>query len=255
MQYAAAFHDLALIREKHPVIHNITNLVVMQTCANLLLSLHASPIMAHAKEELADIATIANALVINIGTLDNSWVESCVQAQQYAIERKLPIIFDPVGVGASAYRTNTAQQLLSNGVTIVRGNASEIIALAGTGVTTKGVDSTHASADAVDAATYISSQYHCTVVVSGKTDIIIQGDRQYHNEYGTPLFTYVTGMGCAATAIIGAFAAVNNDAFLAACHAMIIYTMAGEIAAQKSFGPAAFHQAFIDTLYNLKTPI
>jgi hydroxyethylthiazole kinase len=248
------FHDLNLLKQVNPLVHNITNLVVMQTTANMLLAIGASPLMAHAPEELAEIVAIAQALVINMGTLDQSWTESVKIAQALAIKKNIPIIFDPVGAGASRYRTETAKSILSTGVQILRGNASEIMALVDTekkAGNTKGVDATHDSIDALSAAKILSQQYHCIVVVSGKTDIVVDAasDRQIFINHGAFLFTKVTGMGCSATALIAAFAAVNPDYFLAAAHAMIVFGRAGEIAEKKSQGCGSFSIALLDALY------
>jgi hydroxyethylthiazole kinase len=246
-----AFHDLDLIRQQNPVVHNLTNLVVMQTTANLLLSIGASPIMAHAREELADIVAIANALVINIGTLDNTWVQAIECAQREAMHRHLPIILDPVGAGASGYRTAITQEILHRGVHILRGNPSEIMALTSE-VKPKGVDSRNQSDEAIDAAKILSDNYKCTVVISGKTDVVISNHKTLFIPYGTSLFTKLTGMGCSATALIGAFAAVNQDYFHAATHAMTLFTLAGQLAARKSQGPASFYSELVDGLFQFK---
>lgn len=249
--FQKALTDLNLIRQNNPVVHNLTNLVVMQTTANMLLAIGASPIMAHAHEELADILSIANSLVINMGTLDSAWVTACDIAQQTAHEKKVPIIFDPVGAGASQFRTHTAKKILQRGVSILRGNASEIMTLVDDYIKTKGVDSRHKTEDAISAAKSLSKKYQCTVVISGETDIIIKEDNEAFIHFGTPMFTKVTGMGCSATAIIGAFAAINPDPFLAATNAVAIFTIAGEMAAANANGPASFYNNLIDTLYSL----
>lgn len=248
----ACFNDLNAIRKTNPLVHNVTNWVVMQTTANILLAAGASPIMAHAEQELDEIAAIANATVINIGTLDVAWIHAMKLAQHAALKRNIPVILDPVGAGATRLRTETAKNILDLGVNILRGNASEILSLAHHDSQTKGVDSLHATTDALSAAKEIANKYNCIVVVSGKTDVIIDATREIFLNHGTPLFTKVTGMGCSATALIGAFAAVNQDYFLAATHAMAVFTMAGEIAAKKSQGPATFYNALIDTLYHLE---
>jgi hydroxyethylthiazole kinase len=247
-----AFADLDLIRQHHPLIHNLTNIVVMQTTANCLLALGASPIMAHAKEELADIVALANALVINMGTLDETWVQAAQYGQQQALRRGIPIIFDPVGAGASSYRTKAAKRILDNGIDVLRANASEILALVKDNIKTKGVDSTYQSEEAMEAAAILSNQYQCTIIISGKIDVIIQGHQQARIPYGTPLFTHVTGMGCSATAVIAAFSAINHDYFHAAKHAMTLFTLAGQLAATRCQGPGSFYTTFVDALYALK---
>ncbi len=248
------FNDITLIRQTNPIVHNVTNLVVMQTTANVLLALGASPIMAHAANELLEISKLASALVINIGTLDDSWINAITTAQKNSLQKKIPVVFDPVGAGATSYRTDTAKKILNSGVDILRGNASEIMALVDTKIVTKGVDSQHQSETAIGAARALAEKYHCTVVISGATDIVVDPYREIYITHGTPLFTKVTGMGCSATALIGAFAAVNADYFLAATHAMSAFTIAGEIAAKKANGPGSFHIALLDALFLLKEP-
>lgn len=243
------YSDLIKIRTQAPLIHNVTNLVVMPTTANLLLALGASPLMAHAPEELAAITAIARALVINIGTLDNNWIASMLQAQTLAAAKTIPIVFDPVGAGATPYRTETALTMLTRGVTIVRGNASEILALTDKRLSTKGLEAHHLTEEASQAAKTLATQYDCTVVVSGAIDLIVDQQQQVSLAYGTPLFTKVTGMGCSLTAIIAAFAAINPHPFLAAQHAVILFTLAGELAAQRSQGPGSFQVALSDVLF------
>lgn len=246
------FHDLDRIRQLNPVIHNISNLVVMPIIANLLLALGASPLMAHAQEELPEILTLSNALVLNIGTLDAHWINAMDKAQQIALSLKIPIVLDPVGAGASHYRTKTAKKILERGITVVRGNASEIMSLMDSTIKTKGVDSTQTSCNALNAATLIAKKYQCTVVVSGKTDLIVDKNQQFMLDVGTPLFTKVVGMGCSLTAIIASFLTVNSHPFWAALHAMALFGMAGELAEKKTQGPGSFYVHLLDSLYTLK---
>jgi hydroxyethylthiazole kinase len=248
----ALFRDLNNIRQANPVIHNITNLVVMPTTANLLLALGASPIMAHAKEEIAEIIQLSQVLVINIGTLDENWLDAIAVAQKKALEANMPIVFDPVGAGASRYRTKTALKILQNGVSLIRGNASEIMALLDSTVKTKGVDSTQTSQAALAAATFIANTYHCVVVVSGKTDLIVDAHGSLTLDYGTPLFTKVVGMGCSLTALIASFLAVNADPFLAAVHTVGLFGLVGELTAQQSTGPGSFYSKLLDNLATIK---
>ena len=246
------FQDLDRIRQTNPVIHNITNLVVTPITANLLLALGASPLMAHAEEELIEILHLSHALVLNIGTLDEHWISAMTKAQKIALDFKTPVVLDPVGVGASHYRTGTAKKILERGVTLVRGNASEIMALLDPTIKTKGVDSTQASHDALEAAKLIAEKYKCAVVVSGKTDLIVTKNQHAMLDFGTPLFTKVVGMGCSLTAIIASFLTVNPDPFSASKHAMALFGMAGELAEKKAQGPGSFYTQLLDTLYSLK---
>ncbi len=246
-------NDLAAIRSANPLVHNITNHVVMNITANALLALGASPVMAHAKEEVADMTRIAGALVLNIGTLSPSWVESMHLSLQTARENGKPVVLDPVGAGATSYRTETARTLLdTGGVNVLRGNASEILALTPAGGQTKGVDSTDKADHAIDAIRSLAKKYNLVVSVSGKTDHIVTSDRHIRVRNGTVLMSRITGMGCVASAFTGAFCAVNDDPLHAAAHAMAILGIAGEIAEMNSTGPGSLQIALLDTLTNLE---
>ena len=244
--------DIKKIRADAPLIHNITNYVVMNTTANALLAIGASPVMAHAIDEIEEMVRIARALVINIGTLSPPWVESMLKAARSAKSLQIPIVLDPVGAGATHFRTQTAWRLMQESPpTILRGNASEIRSLFHAGSTTKGVDSRHGSDEAVEAARELSHRYGCAVSVSGTIDVIVQGSNTIRVANGHPMMPRVTGLGCTASALTGAFAAVNSSAMHAAAHAMAVMGVAGEIAAEKSDGPGSFQMHFLDVLYNL----
>lgn len=247
------FNDVQKIRTESPLVHNITNYVVMNTTANALLSIGASPVMAHAIEEVDEMVSIARAVVINIGTLSKHWIESMVRAVQAAKKKNIPIVLDPVGAGATKLRTETAHRLITESApTIIRGNASEIRALAHSEGATKGVDSTHSSDEALDAAKDLSRRYKCAVSVSGATDHIVFGDSMIKIHNGHPLMPKVTGLGCTASALTGAFAAVNPSPLHAAAHAMAVMGLAGELAAKKSEGPGTLQLHFYDVLYQLQ---
>lgn len=244
--------DIVNIRQQSPLVHNITNYVVMNTTANALLALGASPVMAHAVEEVVDMVNIAGALVINIGTLSERWIQAMSLAAMQANQQGVPIILDPVGVGATAYRTTTANKLLAAAQpAIIRGNASEISALAQTGAKTKGVDSLESSDTAVAAAQQVSTSRQCVVCISGTTDYIINGENMIRIKNGHPMMPKVTGLGCTASALCGAFAAVNPAPLMAAAHAMAVMGIAGELAAAQADGPGSFQMRFLDALYNL----
>jgi hydroxyethylthiazole kinase len=248
----SVWKDVAKIREASPLVHNITNFVVMNNTANALLALGASPVMAHAEEEAEDMAAIAGALVINIGTLSPSWVRGMETAMAKATERKIPVIFDPVGAGATPYRSRVCRDLLSAWpADIIRGNASEISALVSSAAKTKGVDSTISSDSAADSAFQLSLLYNCVVSLSGATDYIVKDQQRTLIHNGHPLMPRVTGLGCTASALTGAFAAVNPDFAAAAAGAMAVMGIAGEIAARSTKGPGSFQIAFLDALYNL----
>ncbi len=252
MNYFFAADSLHTLRQHRPIIHHITNLVVMQHCANILLALGASPIMAHAPNEIKEILSLSHALVINIGTLDEVWLASMQQAQQEARLNNMPIVFDPVGVGASTLRTSACRHFLKTGVSVLRANASEILALYHDQFPSSGIDSQHNSFEAMFAGKALSKKYNCIVIISGPSDLIIQQEKIVTLSHGTPLFTRVTGMGCALGSVIAAFlAAAGPDPFSACIYAVACFTIAGEIAEKKSTGPGSFQMAFLDALFNL----
>jgi hydroxyethylthiazole kinase len=249
---ATVFADLAKIRAEAPLVHNITNFVVMNLTANALLAIGASPVMAHALEEVEEMADLARALVLNIGTLSPPWVEAMIRAGRRARVRKIPIVLDPVGAGATSYRTSTVHRLCDEAPPgIVRGNASEIRAIAGQAYQTKGVDSTESSEAAADAGAAFAHAHHCVVTVSGAVDVIVSEKRTVRVANGHPMMARVTGLGCAATAITAAFAAVQRDRFRAAAHAMVVMGVAGEVAATEASGPGSFQVRFLDALATL----
>lgn len=243
---ADIWRDVQAIRATKPLIHNITNYVVMEHTANALLALGASPVMAHAEQEVATLAAIAGALVLNIGTLDERWIKNMHTAHASA---KCPVVLDPVGAGATNLRTQTARDILHNNVSVVRGNASEILSLFDNTTKTKGVDSTKSTTDLH--LEQHAKNANCVLVASGATDIITDGTTTIKIENGNPIMAQVTGMGCAATAIIGAFLSVNKNPLIAAANAMAVMGICGEIAAQNSSGPGSFKPAFMDALYHL----
>ncbi len=249
---AEIFKSVEDIRAKSPLIHNITNYVVMNNTANALLAIGASPVMIHAEEEVEDMAAIASALVINIGTISAPWVRGMFKAMASARLKGVPVVIDPVGAGATPYRNRTIRELIhANQPTIIRGNASEIMALTDDRLKTKGVDSTAGSNEALHAAQSISEKHQCAVCISGVVDYIVSGNRTVKIANGHPMMTKVTGLGCTATAICGAFAAVEKDPFTAAAKAMAIMGIAGEMAAAVSAGPGSLQMHFLDILYAL----
>ncbi|PSU37362.1 hydroxyethylthiazole kinase [Photobacterium phosphoreum] len=240
---------LALVREQKPLVVNITNYVVMNNTANALLAIGASPIMAHSRQEMAEMMQISGSLVINIGTLDSEWIERMLFAVEQANANNKPIILDPVGCGASVLRTQTARILAAKANNlIIRGNASEIIALAGETSQTKGVDALDSSDTALTAAQVLVTQYHANVVISGEVDYVVTASQTISLSNGHHMMPYVTGMGCSLTALTGAFAAIGEISGLAAT---AIYAIAGEIAAAQSAGPASLQLNIIDSLYQI----
>lgn len=241
------------IRKNAPLVHNISNFVVMNPTANMLLAIGASPVMAHSRKEVADMAAMAGALVLNIGTLAEKWIEAMVLAAKTANQQGVPVILDPVGAGATGYRTRTVKHILGEAkISVIRGNASEVLSLAVDNVTTKGVDSSLSLSDEiVDTAGAIARRHGCIVAISGEKDLITDGTRMIRVANGVPLMTRVTGMGCGLSAVAGAFCAVAPDDLLAAVAAAFgFYGLCGELALDTSDRPGSFFVAFLDSLYS-----
>lgn len=243
---------LRLVRERSPLVHNITNYVVMNNTANALLAMGASPIMSHAPEEVEEMVGICQALVVNIGTLSGHWISAMKTAAAKANQLNKPWVLDPVGAGASSYRNTALERLLALRPMVIRGNASEILALARhNGTRTKGVDSTAQSDEAFAAAKWLNEQYGAVVCISGATDIIISGDATARLSNGSELMTRVTGLGCTATAMIGACCAVIDNTFDATVAAMALLGVCGAIAAEQSAGPGSLQLNLLDKLHNI----
>ncbi len=241
------------IKQDAPLVHNITNFVVMNPTANILLAIGASPVMAHSCKEVADMAAMAGALVLNIGTLSDKWIEAMLLAARAANQRGIPVILDPVGAGATSYRTGTVKHILDEvNISVIRGNASEVLSLAVDDVQTKGVDSSISVSDEIVAAAgAIARQHACIVAISGEHDIVTDGERVLRVANGVPLMTRVTGLGCGLSAVAGAFCAVAGDDLLAATAAAFgFYGLCGELALGISDRPGSFFVAFLDTLYS-----
>jgi len=245
-----AADNLAALREKKPLIHNITNYVVMNYTANALLACGASPVMAHAKEEVSEMVSFAGALVLNIGTLTPAWVDSMLKAGKRANELNIPVVLDPVGSGATSLRTESAKKLINElKITVVRGNASEVLSLAQEGSHTKGVDSIHSVDEASDAAIVLARELDTTLAITGEVDLVTDGVRICLVHNGHPLMGTVTGTGCTATVVIGAFLAVDPDAVTATAAALAYYGLAGEKAAVRAKAPGSFQIGLLDALY------
>lgn len=240
------------IKKQKPLVHQITNFVVMNDTANITMHIGALPVMAQAKEEMNEMTAIAGALVLNIGTLQEDWVESMKLAGERANELNIPIIMDPVGAGATSYRTKTSHELLQSlRISVLRGNSGEIGVLGGGGGEVKGVESMGGIKNPESVAAALSQKYGCTVAISGKRDIIADTANIYYVDNGHELLTTLTGTGCMATSVIGAFCAVEKDYTLAAVCGMGVYGLAAELAAKKAKGPGSFKVAFFDAVYNL----
>jgi hydroxyethylthiazole kinase len=251
--YARAAGDiLDRIRRSRPVVHSITNYVVMNSTANVLLAMGASPIMAHAPEEMEDISMISNTLVVNIGTLSRQWIDAMNLACRLAKACDKPVVLDPVGAGATRLRTETACEIIKQSVpTVIRGNASEILSLSPQGGTTRGVDAMHSVDDAVEAARSSAASLGTVIAVTGERDLVTDGKRSLAITGGTRLMTAVTGTGCAASVIVGAFLAVEKDAVIAAASALAFFKLAGEKAAAEAPSPGSFWVKVLDALYTI----
>jgi len=242
--------NLSKVRDKKPLIHNITNYVVMNFTANTLLAMGASPVMAHAENEAEEMVSLAGALVLNIGTLTDEWVSTMIIAGKKASELGIPVILDPVGSGATTLRTDSAKKIIRNvNVRVIRGNPSEILSLSYMDAKTRGVDSVHSVSDATETAKQLARELKTTLAITGPVDLITDGNRIIHVSNGDPLMGCITGTGCAATAIIGAFLAVDNNPLDASATALAYFGLAGEKASQKAEAPGSFMIALLDALY------
>jgi hydroxyethylthiazole kinase len=240
---------LAVIRERKPLVHNITNYVVMNETANAILALGALPVMAHAKDEVREMVGLAGALVLNIGTLSEDWVESMLLAGAAANERNVPVVLDPVGVGATGYRTTTARRILDAvDVAVLRGNAGEVATLVGVAAEVRGVESVAAAGDAAELAREAARTLGVVASVTGAVDHVSDGERSAAIANGHELLAAITGTGCMSTAMTGCFLAAKDDVFEAAVEALVAFGVAGEDAAVGAKGPGSFHVNLYDTL-------
>jgi len=242
---------LTRMRQATPLIHHITNYVAMNSAANVLLALGASPAMVHARQEAAEFASLADALSVNIGTLSPAWVEAMVEAATSARAHAKPWVLDPVAVGATTYRREVAGRLLACRPTVIRGNASEIIALHGATAGGRGVDSTAASDEALAAAVALARNANAVVAVTGEVDLVTDGQRLARVPGGHALMPRVTTLGCALSGVVAAFVASGDDAFEDCIGALACYGEAGRRAGRDAHGPGSFASAFLDELYRL----
>ncbi|WP_105370995.1 hydroxyethylthiazole kinase [Neorhizobium huautlense] len=243
---------LSAMRQKNPLVQNITNFVAMNIAANVMLAAGASPAMVHAKEEAGDFARIAAALTINIGTLSPYFLSGMKEAAKAASEEGKPWILDPVAHFATPYRSAAVTELLALKPTVIRGNASEIMALTGAQSRGQGVDSGDKTEKAEDAAVALARDHACVVAVTGEMDFVTNGSRSVHILGGSDLMPRVTALGCSLTALVGAFVAVRPDRpFDATVAALAMFAVAGEEAALTANGPGSFSPLFLDRLASL----
>jgi len=245
--------SLQRLRDAKPLVHQITNYVVMNETANATLALGALPVMAHAREEAADMARLAGAVVLNIGTLSPAWVDAMIAAGRAANETGAPVVLDPVGAGATVYRTDTAKRILADvDVAVVRGNAGEVATLVGVAAEVRGVESIGAASEPAELARAAARTLGVVASVTGPVDHVSDGERTIAVANGHPLLASITGTGCMSTAITGCFLAVNRDRPLeAAAEALVAFGVAGEDAAVGARGPGSFHVALYDALAGL----
>lgn len=249
-----AIENLAKIRNNHPLVHNITNYVVMNFTANALLCIGAAPVMAHALEEVEEMTGISSCLVINIGTLSRPWIKSMLKAGKAARDLGIPVVLDPVGAGATAFRTETSMRILEEvKPSIIRGNASEILAITKHGSSTRGVDSLHDVSEAAMVAKELARSCGAVIAVTGEEDLITDGEKSVVVSNGHSLMGRVTGTGCVASVIIGAFAGVDNNMLTAAATGLGVYGVAGEMAALTNPGPGSYKILLLDSLNEISS--
>ena len=244
---------LMRIRIRHPLVHHITNFVVMNDTANATLALGATPVMAHAQAEVAEMVGMASALVLNPGTLTPEWVAAMVMAGRRANQLGVPVIYDPVGVGATKLRTATGRRFLKTlRLTVIRGNSGEIGALAGAGGGgVRGVDSVADVHDPTGVVKNLAQRYKTVVAITGKRDLVSDGRRVLGIDNGHALLQTITGSGCMATTAIAAFCAVGTEPLVATAAALACYGLAAQRAARRTPGPGSFRVALLDALYQL----
>jgi len=243
---------LAKIKKTKPLIHHITNWVTIYDCANIVRAIGALPVMAHAKEESADMSAIAQALVLNIGTLTPTLVESMISAGKKANEKNIPIVLDAVGVGATKLRTDKALEILDKvKVSIIKGNASEIGTLAGVKAETKGVESINVEGNLIEIAKKLAKKRNAVVVITGKEDIVTNGEKVFIVKNGHDMLSKFVGTGCMVASLIGSFASIEKDYLKAAVAALVCFGIAGELATKESRGPGSYKENFYDEIFNL----
>jgi hydroxyethylthiazole kinase len=241
---------LRLLRERKPLVHQITNYVVMNETANATLALGALPVMAHAREEVEEMVGLAGALVLNIGTLSPHWVDAMLLAGKAANAGGVPVVLDPVGAGATRYRTDTARRILSEvNVAVLRGNQGEVATLVGVEAEVRGVESIEVGGEPAELARAAARNLGLVASVTGPVDHVSDGRRVLAVANGHELLAAVSGTGCMSSAITGCFLAVQRDEPLeAAAEALAAFGVAGEDAARSAKGPGSFHVALYDAL-------
>jgi hydroxyethylthiazole kinase len=244
---------LEAVRKKKPLVHHITNWVTINDCAQVVKTFGASPVMAHAPEEVADMAGMASALVLNIGTLTSEFIESMKIAAKSANQKKIPVVLDVCGAGATPFRDKKCMELIQETrIDIIKGNGSEIARIAGKQVKTKGVDTTEVDDNLKHIAADTAKTYKCTVVITGKDDFISDGKRTFIVSNGDEMMSHVVGTGCMAASVIGAFAGASPaDITGSAAAGLSCYGIAAELAVKEICGPGTFKEKLFDCIFHL----
>ncbi|SDS00484.1 hydroxyethylthiazole kinase [Microlunatus soli] len=248
---AAAGHVVEQLRARRPLVQCITNYVSMDLAANLLNAAGASPAMVHHPQEAGEFAGLADAVVANIGTPSPDWADGIVAATTVAVERGVPWVLDPVAVGATSYRRDLAGRLLTNRPTVIRGNAGEVLALAGVAGASRGVDSAADSSAVGDQAAALAAEAGCVVAVTGARDLVTDGRRQLTIDGGDRRAPMITALGCSATALVAACCAVGEDRLAATAAALAMITVAIERAGRDAAGPGSLRWRLLDELADL----
>ncbi|OGS18052.1 MAG: hydroxyethylthiazole kinase [Elusimicrobia bacterium RIFOXYA2_FULL_50_26] len=252
MNNVPVFELLEKVRSRKPVVHHLTNWVTIYDCANIVKVFGASPVMAHAREEVAAMAKIASALVLNIGTLTVDFVDAMKLAAKSANEKGIPVVLDVCGAGATQLRDDKCFELLNETrIDIIKGNVSEIARIAGEDVFTKGVDATDIDKDPVEIARRLASKRNCVVVITGKEDVVADKDRALLVGNGHEMMANIVGTGCMAASVIGTFAAVEADYVVAAAAGLCCYEIAAELAVETAAGPGTFKEKLYDAVFSL----
>jgi len=246
------FDLLQKVRADKPVVHHLTNWVTIYDCANIVKVIGGSPVMAHAKEEVAQMAGVASSLVLNIGTLTTEFIEAAKIAAQSANKKGIPVILDVCGAGATQLRDQKSFELLDQTkINIIKGNVSEIARINGENISTKGVDATEVKKNMLHITCDLAQKRQATVVATGKEDIVTDGKKTYLIKNGHPMMAHIVGTGCMATSVIATFAAVESDLALACACALVCFEIAAELAAKSSKGPGTFKEKIYDCIYRL----
>ena len=241
---------MAEVRSKVPLVHHITNYVTVNDCANICICAGGSPVMTDAAEDVPAMVSIASATVLNIGTLNDRTVESMMAAARIASVAKIPVILDPVGAGATEYRTRTAERIMSFGPAVIKGNAGEIGVLSGIGGDVKGVDS-HGSKDTAESTRLLAERMGCVVAATGEVDYVSDGKRTLKLSNGSALLGKVSGTGCMASSVVGCYAGACGASVESVAAAISAFNVAAESAEGQCRGPGTFKPALLDALDSL----